>query len=163
LSQPWGDNVGNFNFTFGVGVSPLTNGNYVISSPKWYNSDSGALEAGAVTWCNGTGGTSGTISAANSLIGTNNYDHVGNVTALANGNYVVSSYEWDNGAIGNAGAATWADGTIGITGTITADNSLVGSRVDDQISSTYVYALSNGNYVVCSPFWTMGRRLMWVR
>ena len=48
--------------------------------------------------------------------------------ALSNGNYVVSSQDWDNGAILNAGAVTWGDGTSGITGTVTVTNSLVGSQ-----------------------------------
>ena len=41
-------------------VTPLTNGNYVVSNPNLLNS------AGAVMWCDGTKPTTGTMSAANS-------------------------------------------------------------------------------------------------
>ena len=47
---------------------------------------------------------------------------------LANGNYVVRSPYWDNGAAADAGAVTWGDGTSGVTGAVSAANSLVGSR-----------------------------------
>ena len=37
------------------------------------------------------------------------------VTALTNGNYVVSSPGWTNGAAASAGAVTWGSGTAGVT------------------------------------------------
>ena len=40
----------------------------------------------------------------------------GGVTALSNGNYVVSSPNWTNGAAANAGAVTWGSGTAGVSG-----------------------------------------------
>ena len=69
------------------------------------------------------------VSAANSLVGSSAGDNVGGsggsgVTLLANGNYVVRSPVWDNGAIGDAGAVTWGSGTAGIQGTISDANSL---------------------------------------
>jgi hypothetical protein len=132
----------------GFSVTALTNGNYVVASSNWNGG------RGAATWGNGATGITGTVSAANSLVGTAAGDGVGgSVTALTNGNYVVVSWTWN----GNRGAATWGDGTSGIAGTVTADNSLVGSDPNDQvgrgISGTGVAALSNGNYVVESPFW----------
>ena len=138
----------------GVGrVTALTNGNYVVSSIFWNNSE------GAATWGNGTTGISGTISAANSLVGSTggaNGDEVGfSVTALSNGNYVVASPNWN----GNLGAVTWANGTTGISGTISAANSLVGSTggtLGDQVGDEGVIALTNGNYVVDSVTWTGG-------
>jgi hypothetical protein len=33
-----------------------------------------------------------------------------NVKALPNGNYIYAVPNWDNGAVSNAGAATWANG-----------------------------------------------------
>jgi hypothetical protein len=76
---------------------------------------------------------------------------------LTNGNYVVASPSWN----GSLGAATWGDGTAGVTGTIDAGNSLVGSNPNDQVGSGSpgargVTALANGNYVVCSPYWDGG-------
>ena len=131
------------------GVSALTNGNFVIDSPKW----NGGL--GAVTWGNGTSGVAGSVSAANSLVGTLPNDHVGDtsngggITALSNGNYVVDSPAWNN----NFGAVTWGNGTSGGTGTVSAANSLVGIAKNDFTGSSGVTALSNGNYVVDSPAW----------
>jgi len=145
-----GDQVGS------LGAIPLTNGGYVVSSPAW---NYGALEdAGAVTWGSGTGGIAGAVSAANSLVGSKSYDMVGegDATALTNGNYVVSSPGWDNGAVTSAGAATWGSGTGGIAGAISAANSLVGSTNNDMVSSGGVAPLSNGSYVVSSPEWDNG-------
>jgi hypothetical protein len=139
----------------------LTNGNYVVESPNWDNGS--VVDAGAVTWGSGTTGVSGVVSAANSLVGSTAGDRVsgGNVVALTNGNYVVVSYEWDNGAIVDAGAATWGSGTTGVSGVISAANSLVGSTAGDWVSSGGVIALSNGNYVVASPNWNYGGAVTW--
>src|SRR5207302_3415171 len=78
------------------------------------------------------------------------------VTALSNGNYVIRSQSWDNGAIVDAGAATWGNGTTGVSGAVSAANSLVGSTASDNVGSSGVTALSNGNYVVASPDWNGG-------
>ena len=145
-----GDNISN------QGVTALSNGHYVVASINWKN---GAVTfAGAVTWGNGTGGTVGTISAANSLVGSTTADQIGSpgVTALSNGNYVVRSQVWDNGSVVNAGAATWGNGAGGTVGAVSAANSLVGGNANDQISNYGVAALSNGNYVVRSNVWDNG-------
>jgi Repeat of unknown function (DUF5650) len=141
------------------GVTALSSGNYVVNSYGWHN---GAVtNAGAVTWGNGTTGISGAVSAGNSLVGSTANDNVGSraVTVLSNGNYVVSDTGWDNGAATNAGAATWGSGTSGISGAITASNSLVGSHTGDAVGSI-VTALSNGNYVVGSPRWQNGAAIL---
>lgn len=134
----------------------LTNGNYVVVSIYW---DNGSIpDAGAVTWVDGASGTSGTVNSTNSLVGSTAHDLVGDrgVTALANGNYVVMSDYWDNGSIRDAGAATWGNGSTGISGTINNFNSLVGSSALDRVSYSGVTALTNGNYVVCSNLWDNG-------
>ncbi|WP_020467567.1 beta strand repeat-containing protein, partial [Singulisphaera acidiphila] len=143
-----GDTVGS------GGVTVLTNGNYVVSSPGW---DNGAVvNAGAATWGSGVTGRTGTISASNSLVGDKANDNVGAVvTALSNGNYVVSSPGWDKGAVVNAGATTWGNGTSGAVGIVSVSNSLVGATADDGGSSS-VIALGNGNYVVRSLVWDNG-------
>jgi hypothetical protein len=135
------------------GITALTNGNYVVGSANW----NGAR--GAVTWGDGTTGSSGTISVANSLVGSTLLDQIGvrAVTALANGNYVVSSPLWDNGGAVDAGAATWGNGAGGTTGVVSAANSLVGSASSDQVATSGVVALTNGNYVVSSPTWNLNR------
>ncbi len=135
------------------GVIGLTNGNYVVNSPEWDNGT--VLNAGAVTFGSGTTGVSGAISVTNSLVGSTTDDSVGNfgVTALSNGNYVVNTVGWDNGAATNAGAVTFGSGTTGVTGAVSASNSLVGTAAADQVGRNGVTALSNGNYVVTSQNW----------
>jgi hypothetical protein len=142
-----GDEIGS------PGVTALSNGNYVVDSPDW------GREAGAVTWGNGATGTVGTVSAANSLVGSNTGDFIGSgfITALANGNYVVASPEWNV----QEGAVTWGDGATGTNGIVSADNSLVGSNPHsnqsgfaDLVGEGGVTALTNGNYVVDSPDWS---------
>ncbi|GAB2831321.1 T9SS type A sorting domain-containing protein [Ferruginibacter profundus] len=144
-------------------ITPLTNGNYVVCSPNW---DKGSIQnAGAITWGNGNTGTTGIVSSSNSLVGSTMNDVLGTnntppdhalpgVFALSNGNYVVISSFWDNGAVVDVGAATWGDGATGTTGVISSGNSLVGSTQGDFMVST-VTALSNGNYVVNSA-WSSG-------
>lgn len=145
-----GDGVG------GTGVTALTNGNYVVQSAVW---DNGAIEdVGAVTFGSGVVGVIGAVSPTNSLVGSTEGDRVGSsgVTALANGNYVVRSGDWDRGAIVDAGAATFGSGTSGITGAVSFSNSLVGSRMEDGVSTTGVTALQGGNYLVGSASWDNG-------
>jgi hypothetical protein len=140
-------------------VKALSNGNYVVSSPYWRNGT--ANEVGAVTLGNGSTGTTGAVTAANSLIGTTAYDSVGSggVTALTNGNYVVRSPAWNSGGVVNAGAVTWGNGMTGITGEVSAANSLVGTSAEEQLGSSGVAALTNGNYVVINPAWDDGATL----
>jgi Repeat of unknown function (DUF5650)/Putative Ig domain len=131
-------------------IVALSNGNYVISTPTWSNGQS--PDAGAVTWGNGSTGTSGVVSAANSLVGGSSQDRVGGVTPLLNGNYVVSSPLWDNGAVMDAGAFTWANGLTGTSGVVGVANSMIGLTRDDNVGLS-ILVLSNGNYVVSSPGW----------
>jgi len=149
------------------GITVLTNGNYVVSSPFW---DSGTAYSqdgvGAVTWCNQLTGCNGTVSASNSLVGSSHADLIssnlsllGGVTALTNGNYVVSSPSWDNGSVFEAGAVTWGNGTGGTTGVVSVSNSLVGSTLNDKVGNSYndgVTALTNGNYLVLNSVWNNG-------
>jgi hypothetical protein len=143
------------NDNVGVGVTALNNGNYVVHSYYWHN---GAVtNAGAVTWSSGTTGVTGQVSVANSLVGTTAMDNVGaGVTALNNGNYVVTSYNWHNGAVANAGAVTWGSGTTGVTGAVSSANSLIGTTAMDAVGLGGVTALNNGNYVVSTPNWHNG-------
>ncbi|NDA64897.1 MAG: hypothetical protein EBX50_23160, partial [Chitinophagia bacterium] len=132
-------------------------GNYLVRSPVW---DNGAItNVGAVTFCSGTTGCSGAVSASNSLVGSKASDFVGDTgtAALTNGNYVVSSPSWDNGAIVDAGAVTFCSGTTGCSGAVSGSNSLVGSAGDNVGgSSGGITTLTNGNYVVVSPQWDSG-------
>jgi hypothetical protein len=129
---------------FGAAVVALSTGNVVITSP---NDDAGGTDAGAVYLFNGATG-----ALISTLKGSQTNDTVGSagVTALSNGSYVVSSAMWDNAGVVDAGAVTWCSGTSGVSGAVTSSNSLVGTTASDQVGSSGVTALSNGNYVVSS-------------
>lgn len=113
---------------------------------------------GAATWGNGNNGLTGLLSVTNSLIGTTTGDNVGvSATALSNGNYVVTSPLWNNGiTVSKYGAVTWGNGSRGISGSVSAGNSLIGSSPGDQVGSGGVTAQSDGNYVISSPSWGSG-------
>jgi acyl carrier protein len=66
----------------------------------------------------------------------------------------VGSPFWGGSNGSQWGAATWGNGTVGITGHVSSANSLTGSSSSDQVG-TSVTALSNGNYVVASPNWDL--------
>jgi hypothetical protein len=142
------------------GVTPLTNGNYVVGSPLWNNMS--VLDAGAATFGNGETGTVGVINESNSLVGSKVNDKVGTwVVALTNGNYVVVSPLWDNNLVVDAGAATWGNGNNGVAGGISISNSLIGLAGGDKIGSLIsndcgAYALADGNYAVASPSLDLG-------
>jgi len=147
--------VGSSTFDFGpsFGDVELSNGNYVVYWPYWDNAS--ISDAGAARWCSGAGGCVGPMSAANALVGSTAGDIIGRgfVRALSNGNYVVNSPQWDNGALVNAGASTWGNGSTGTTGVVSTSNSLFGTAANHQIGSSSSFSLSNGNYVVSSPNW----------
>jgi hypothetical protein len=139
------------------GITTLSNGNYVVNTFYWDNPETGADQAGAVTWRDGSKSTSGVVSASNSIIGTSTFDRIGvnDVRALPNGNYVVSSTIWDNPATGkvDVGAVTWGDGTTGLpVGAVSSSNSLVGASSGDAVG-TNLTVLTNGHYVVRAPLW----------
>jgi len=130
-------------------ISVLANGNYVVPVPTW-----GPTNIGAITWSDGSHGVTGPISAANSLIGS----HTDDLTALrlvelTNSNIVATAPNWDSTAATDVGAATWINGATGTTGIISAANSLVGTTANDYVGSNTLQPLTNGNYVVDSPFW----------
>ncbi len=143
------------------GVVTVGDGKYVVISPLWSNG--AATQVGAITWGDGNAGLTGFVSSENSLVGASAYDHVGatygssyfggGVVPLLNGNYVVISPDWNNGAIADAGAVTWVNGATGLTGPVSSDNSLVGTTPNDRIGIPSVTALANGNYVVASMWW----------
>src|SRR5205814_973646 len=127
------------------GVTPLTNGNYVVASSYW---DNGSVkDTGAVTFGDGLTGVAGVVSAKNSLVGSKDKDEIGDngVTSLENGNYVIPSPGWDNGNLVNAGAVTFANGNTGVAGVVSAKNSLVGSKESDSVGGNGVKTLPNGN------------------
>lgn len=147
------DLVGGFN------CLTLTNGHYVILAPLWSNPDTGADNAGAAMWCNGSTGEVGVLTPNRALVGTSLNDQIGlNRLALPNGNYLVSSSMWDNTTAGatDAGAVTFGNGSTGIRGIVSASNSLVGTSTNDQVGNEALYSLhdTKGDYLVVSDAWT---------
>lgn len=145
-----GDRVGSAE----IGV--LANGNYVVPVPEW---DNGAIvDAGAVVFGSGTSGVAGLVTTDKALFGSSAGDRVGDVgvTPLPGGNYLVFSINWRNGSAANAGAVTFGNGSSGITGAVSASNSLVGSQTDDRVGLTGAVILANGNWVIGSPLWNNG-------
>jgi len=138
----------------GLRTIPLSNGNYLVVSPSW---DRGPFtDAGAVTWGSGTSGIVGAVSRENSFVGSQilaGRDLYLGLKTLPNGNYVIHNPFWDYGSMIDVGAMTWADGTKGIVGEATLENSLIGSSDQDRIGFSFTL-LENGNFVVYSPYWS---------
>lgn len=147
----------------GVGdnVVALQNGNYVVLSPNWDEPVSATVldgtDIGAATWGNGTTGLTGTVSAANSLIGADTHDRIGfgGAIALKGGDYVVLSQYRSQEQGGASGAATWASGAGPTSATVAAANSIHGSSPNDFVGVSGM-ALDNGSYVVQSYSWSNG-------
>ncbi|MFK7917352.1 MAG: HYR domain-containing protein, partial [Ilumatobacter sp.] len=135
-------------------VEILTSGDYLVESRNW--SSGGVAGRGAVTFGSGNTGLVGRPSAAISLIGSQTGDFLGvSVVELSNGNYVIVVPEWSNGPNSAAGAATWSRRGQGVTGEVSASNSLVGTQELDG-EQMEVTALTNGNYAVSRPRWSNG-------
>jgi hypothetical protein len=100
--------------------------NYVLANRT--ASVGGDTNFGSVTWANGDAPITGTVSIANSLLGSASGDKVGDaITLLDNGNYLVRSPNWDN----SKGAVTFGNGSTGVFGTINEQNSFIGSSKGD--------------------------------
>ncbi len=121
-----GDQIGSY------GINTLISGYWTIFSPNWNSS------MGAVTFMDQASGRVGTVSAANSLVGSATGDRVGSGSWDYVGNKIaILSPEWANGGNATAaGAITWFDATTIVTGAVTAANSLVGSQTDDRVGNS---------------------------
>ncbi|MGH9245973.1 MAG: InlB B-repeat-containing protein [Acidimicrobiales bacterium] len=163
------DNVGNAGNSLSQRLNPvavLSDGNYVVASRGW--NGGGGADVGAVTFCDGTGGCTGAVEAAGSLVGSTASDRVGSATTgLANGGYVVSTPAWDNGAVHNAGAVTVGVGTAGLVGPVTAANSVLGTVTGgfmpftyDPVGSRLLVGHPSSNTVTLVPFSTPSFRTL---
>lgn len=144
-------------------VTTLANGDYVVHSGR-----ANTVTGYAITRCSGTAPTIGPVSPLNSLVGNNSNElSVARVIPLGDSSFVVDIPAWHN----NRGAVTWV-GPSGLTGIVSAANSLVGSSENDLLGSNAlislgpdpigtpmnggVIATGNGNYIVTSPYWSNG-------
>src|SRR5262245_8889820 len=95
----------------------------------------------------------GPVTMDNSLFGTSVGDRAGGtITVLPSSNFVAQTPGWDNAAGASVGAVTFVDGTKGLIGPITEQNSLVGTTAGRGVGGK-VTVLANGNYVVNSLNW----------
>ncbi|HEY6941473.1 hypothetical protein [Dokdonella sp.] len=123
-------------------VVSLPNGNYVVLASE---PNVGLLTNKGIVWGDGTSGARGPIMVNNTFVAPG----FERITLLDNGNYVIRSPYWPNGAATNAGAVTWVDARWGLTGTVSTANSLVGNARDSFVGSQMT-PLRNGHFVVVS-------------
>ncbi|WP_254939708.1 S-layer family protein [Cyanobium sp. Morenito 9A2] len=132
----------------------LDSGQALVFTPRWDNGRS--VDAGGLTWLSGStgrladGSTGGAIGSGNSLLNTASAAYLPpadcpgcssyvnqTVREYGGGNLLIYSGAWANGAVPDAGALTWLNGTTGALangatgGAISAANSLVGSSAGD--------------------------------
>ena len=138
------------------GVTPLSNGNYVVRSPFWDNGVT--ADAGAVTWGSGTTGVAGAVSAANSLVGStaSDADWLGwrdcaEQRQLRGAQYLLGQRRHRRRRGGHLGEWDQRRRRPGVS-----SQQPGGQHASDQVGFYGVTALSNGNYVVSSPNWDNG-------
>lgn len=142
----------------GIEQSFTGNGYYMVFSPLVDNTTVDASNAGAVTFGDMQQGVRGFADSNTvSFVGTTGNDKVGfnhNTDATNNGNLYLRNPQW-NGTFGAATFVDLVDGT-GLSGDISALNSVVGSQFGDQVGSGGVQILSNGQVAILSPNWSNG-------
>ncbi|MCU1392124.1 MAG: hypothetical protein JWM34_552 [Ilumatobacteraceae bacterium] len=143
--------VGNAGDGVGSGLVALLAGSYVVASPAWDNGTN--VDVGAVTWVEGSAASLSSVSASNSLVGSTAGDRVGDVTALPDGDYVVTASSWTNAAGLHVGAATQVSGSGPTAGVVSPANSVVGSSVGDFVGGGGVRAFPDSGYAILSPSW----------
>ncbi len=141
-----GDSVGEL-------LRDLGGGRFATGSYLWDNG--AATDAGAVTVVNAAAWTPFTVSAANSLVGSQSNDQVGFDALVVGGRLAVLSPNWSNGAATSAGAVTVLDPATFVGGRSrprTAWSALL---------RTTRWALRRGavptqpdGFYVISPFWS---------
>lgn len=164
-----GDRIGSGGAVF-VGSN-----SYAVSSPYWQSGGVNEDGVGAVTWGDGVNGTTGDVSAANSLVGGARGDRIslGGVTPSAsasnNGGFsplltdrsmvVVSPYWGSRGVDADGiGAVTWLYGDGPTVGIVDRHNSLIGNIQGDLVGycgqGCYpINQLPGAQYSVYSSFW----------
>jgi Repeat of unknown function (DUF5650)/FG-GAP-like repeat len=133
-------------------VKPLRSGNCLISSTNWNGG------RGAVRFIFNCNNTVGTLSEANSLVGSIANQNVGSILELPNGNLIISNPAWNN----YRGSITFVNQFTGLpVGFISEANSLVGTTANDLIGvvsggNDGITILPNSNIIIRSPKWDNG-------
>ncbi|MCU1396175.1 MAG: hypothetical protein JWM34_4603 [Ilumatobacteraceae bacterium] len=130
---------------FAQNVLVLSNGNFVVTDPGFSSGSTNGV--GAVYLYSGA-----THEVISTLTGSEAGDHVGSgsLVAVGTSNFVVWSPDFHNGGTTAVGAVTWVSGSTGLNNAVTVTNSLIGA------GSVSVTTLSNHNYVVSDPAWSVG-------
>jgi hypothetical protein len=81
--------------------------------------------------------------------------HLG-VTAVPNGNLIVTRDSSSNGLVNQVGDVTWGNGSRFCSGAVSLAHSIVGATISDFVGLNGVLVLANGNYAVNSPLWDNG-------
>ena len=137
-----GDNAGD---TLGSdGIVVLSNNNFVIASSE--DDVGGVTDAGSVQLVDGNTG----VQIGATLAGDVANDQLGSsgITALANNNFVISSFVDDEGGVTDAGSVRLVNGSTGVQ----IGSTLAGDKAFDVLSRSGVTALSNNNFVIASSF-----------
>jgi hypothetical protein len=85
------------------------------------------------------------------LVGLATYDLVSGVGDLLDGNYLIVSQRWNNGAIMHAGAATLASSHFRLKGTIQPWNSVTGMAAEGGGRMYVIYDTPRQRLVVGRP------------
>ncbi len=129
-------------------ITVLPNGNFVVASED--DDVDGVTNAGSVKIINGLTGE----QIGSTISGDDENDRLGNssVTALDSGNFVIATSGDDIGGITNAGSVRIINATTGaqIGATISGNNS------SDQLGSSGITALSDGNFIISSEMDDVG-------
>ncbi|MCY7307868.1 MAG: filamentous hemagglutinin N-terminal domain-containing protein, partial [Rhodoferax sp.] len=112
--------------------------------------DLGGTNAGAVYLFDGSTG-----ALISHLRGSTAGDQVGSLIQFVGGTKrAIRSPSWDNAGVVNAGAITWFDGAVGLSGTVSVSNSLVGSHANDAVGTNNLVQLNFGTrYYAHTPQW----------
>ena len=151
VGQQTGDRVGKSPVYLESAVKEIGHGNYVVISASWQNGE--LRDVGAVTWLSPATGLNGVVNIGNSLVGAEANTKLGQVTVLANGNYVV------RGPAGNKAGITFGNAATGVFGVVSEANSIVGSGTNNDFYFASVTPLTNGNYVINAPNYVVGPSL----
>jgi hypothetical protein len=127
-------------------IAPLSNGNFVVASPFW------SENRGAATWGDGSQGTSGVVDETTSLVGSQPDDFITShgIYRLQGGDYAVAQARWSNGETLRVGAITRGDSSVGVSGAVSPQNSVIGTTQNDQVGAGGLVPLPDGGYLAQS-------------
>jgi hypothetical protein len=140
------DNNSNF-----LEITPLTNGNYIISNIG-YVENTALPSRGSITWGDGTQAITGNLDSTNSFIGKAG-DYVGgNVIALPNGYYAFSASGWDVDSYTNVGAVFIQKGNFKITSSNYDTNSVIYGSAQDARLGVTLFSSYDSSKVIINDF-----------